>query len=71
MAESAIRGINISPKSRIAKYPVYVGWVPTRNIYASVAALDIRLEESRGLWNSKKYFIFFPRVAIAARMIWI
>ena len=40
VAESAIGGINISPKSRIAKYPVYVGWVPTRNIYASVAALQ-------------------------------
>jgi hypothetical protein len=44
VAESAIGGINIPPKSRIAKYPVYVGWVPTRNIYASVAALETRLE---------------------------
>jgi len=44
VAESAIGGIHISPKSRIAKYPVYVGWVPTRNIYASVAALETRLE---------------------------
>ena len=40
VAESAIRGIKISDESRIAKYPVYVGWVPTRNIYASVAALQ-------------------------------
>ncbi len=31
--------INISSESRKGKYPVYVGWVPTRNIYASVAAL--------------------------------
>ena len=52
MAESAIRGINISPKSRIAKYPVYVGWVLTRNIYASVTALDIRLERIERLMEA-------------------
>ena len=40
VAESAIRGIKISDELRIAKYPVYVGWVPTRNIFASVAALQ-------------------------------
>ena len=45
VAESAIRGIKISDESRIAKYPVYVGWVPTRNIYASVAALQTSMTE--------------------------
>ena len=48
MAEKAIRGIKISSKSRISKYPVYVGWVPTRNIYASVAALAVRLSAVDG-----------------------
>jgi hypothetical protein len=52
VAESAIRGIKISDESRIAKYPVYVGWVPTRNIYASVAALDIRLERIERLMEA-------------------
>jgi len=43
IAENAIRGITIPHDLLINRYPVFVGWVPTRNIYASVLKLDDKI----------------------------
>jgi len=43
VAKEAIEGIQIPSTSNINRYPVYVGWVPTRNIYTKIAHMDLKI----------------------------